>query len=127
VHKGRPPKDDGEVKEVLWRIWKVSEPPCGKRLKALLSQWRPHYDREYGRLWKNLRSRVLSMSAAQIDRLLLERKTRVGHRGRCGTKPGGFLKTQIPIRTDNWDITRPVYLEADTVAHCGGSLEGASA
>jgi hypothetical protein len=62
--------------------------------------------------------------AAQIDRLLAARKTRVGHRGRCGTKPGGLLKTQIPIRTDNWDITRPGYLEADTVAHCGGSLEG---
>jgi hypothetical protein len=35
-----------------------------------------------------------------------------------------LLKTQIPIRTDNWDITRPGFLEADTVAHCGGSLEG---
>lgn len=45
-------------------------------------------------------------------------------RGRCGTKPGGLLKTQIPIRTDNWDISGPGYLEADTVAHCGASLEG---
>jgi hypothetical protein len=35
-----------------------------------------------------------------------------------------LLKTQIPIRTDNWDITRSGFLEADTVAHCGGSLEG---
>jgi hypothetical protein len=35
-----------------------------------------------------------------------------------------LLKTQIPIRTDNWDITRPGFLEADTVAHCGGRLEG---
>jgi hypothetical protein len=36
------------------------------------------------------------------------------------------LKTQIPIRTDHWDITRPGFLEADTMADCGGSLEGDS-
>ncbi len=101
----------------------MAEQPCGKRLKALLPQWLPHYEREHGRLEKDLRSRVLSISAAQADWLLAARKTRVGHRGRCGTKPGGLLKTQIPIRTDNWDITRPGFLEADTVAHCGGSLE----
>jgi len=35
-----------------------------------------------------------------------------------------LLKHQIPIRTDNWDVTVPGYLEADTVAHCGNSLEG---
>ena len=51
---------------------------------------------------------------------------RVQHplRGRCGTKPGGLLKTQIPIRTGTWDVTRPGYLEADRVAHCGSSLVG---
>jgi len=41
-----------------------------------------------------------------------------------GTKPGSLLRTEIPIRTDNWDITQPGFLEADTVAHCGGSLAG---
>jgi hypothetical protein len=92
VRKGRPPKYNGEVEQVLWRILKVSEQPCGKMLKALMPQWPPHYEDEYGRLGKDLRSRVLSISAAQIDRLLAARKTRVGHRGRCGTKPGGFSK-----------------------------------
>ena len=64
------------------------------------------------------------ISAAQVDRLLRPHKTRLKHRGRCGTKPGGLLKHHIPIRTDNWDVSRPGYLEADTVAHCGESLEG---
>ena len=41
-----------------------------------------------------------------------------------GTKPGRLLKNQIPIRTDNWDITQPGFMEVDTVAHCGNSLEG---
>lgn len=124
VRKGRPPEYGEEVVEVLWRIWKVSEQPCGKRLKALLPTWLPHYEAERGPLGRGLRRKVLSVSAAQIDRLLASRKAGSGHRGRSGTKPGGLLKTQIPIRTDNWDINRPGFLEADTVAHCGGSLEG---
>lgn len=124
LRKGRPPSYGEEVLEVLWRVWKAAEQPCGKRMKALLPTWLPHYEAGYGRLDKPLRQKVLAISAAQIDRLLAARKVRVGHRGRCGTKPGGILKTQIPIRTDNWDITRPGFLEADTVAHCGGSLEG---
>ena len=39
-------------------------------------------------------------------------------RRRCGTKPRGLLKTQLSIRTDNSDITRPGFLEADMVAIC---------
>jgi hypothetical protein len=31
---------------------------------------------------------------------------------------------QIPIRTDNHDIDRPGFLEADTLAHCGTSMAG---
>ena len=41
ARKGRPPKFEGEVEEMLWRIWKVSEQLCVKRLKALLPQWLP--------------------------------------------------------------------------------------
>ncbi len=44
--------------------------------------------------------------------------------GRCGTKPGSLLKTEMPIRTGSWDLTQPGYLEADSVAHCGASLAG---
>lgn len=124
VRKGRPPKYGPEVTEVFWRIWRVSEQPCGKRLAEMRALWLPHYEARHGRLDAALRGRVMSASAAQIDRLLAPRKAHGGARGRCGTKPGGLLKTHIPIRTDNWDITRPGYLEADTVAHCGESLEG---
>ena len=45
-------------------------------------------------------------------------------RGRCGTKPGSFLKTEIPIRAGTWDLSQPGYLEADSVAHCRASLAG---
>lgn len=122
--KGRPPTYGTEVVEVLKRLWKVAEQPCGKRLAALRKQWLPYYEEEYGKLARPVRRSVLKVSAAQIDRLLRPYKIKNGARGRSGTKPGSLLKTQIPIRTSNWDIIVPGYLEADTVAHCGGSLEG---
>ena len=122
--KGRPPIYDEAVAEVFWSISKVAEYPCGKRLAAMRKLWLPYYEAHHGRLHPLLRKKVTAISAAQIDRLLAPRKARYGGRGRSGTKPGGLLKTQIPIRTDNWDIDRPGYLEADTVAHCGTRLEG---
>lgn len=124
VRKGRPPKYGPEVEEVFYRLWKAAEQPCGKRLAALRELWLPYYEKEYGKLAQALREKVLAISPAQIDRLLAPRKARAGGKGRCGTKPGGLLKNQIPIRTSNWDISRPGFLEADTVAHCGNSLEG---
>ena len=144
VRKGRPPEYGAEVVEVLWRIWKVAEQPCGKRLAAMLELWLPHYQAEHGRLPASVCEELRRISPAQpersgdrqpqaarrvseanqIDRLLAPRKARIKHRGRCGTKPGSLLKHHIPIRTDNWDITRPGWLEADSVAHCGTSLEG---
>ncbi|MEM8952806.1 MAG: hypothetical protein AAGD22_01520 [Verrucomicrobiota bacterium] len=73
---------------------------------------------------RKVRQEIKAISAAQIDRLLAPRKARAGGKGRCGTKPGTLIETQIPIRTDHWDVTAPGYLEADSVAHCGSSMEG---
>lgn len=123
-NKGRPSLYGKETEEVFWRIWKVSEQPCGKRLVSMRELWLPFYEQAYGRLSALVKEKVLSISAAQIDRLLVFRKVRLKYKGRSGTKPGSLLKTQIPIRSGNWDITRPGFLEADSVAHCGSSLQG---
>jgi hypothetical protein len=56
--------------------------------------------------------------------LLAVCRARLGARGRCGTRPGTLLRTQIPVRTEHWDVHGPGYLEADTVAHCGNSMAG---
>ena len=124
MRKGRPPEYGPEVVEVLWRIWRVAEQPCGKRLVAMLELWLPHYEAEHGKLSAKVRKQLRAISAAHVDRMLAPRKAQSKHRGRSGTKPGSLLKHHIPIRTDNWDVTKPGWLEADTVAHCGGSLEG---
>jgi len=44
--------------------------------------------------------------------------------GLSTTKPGSLLKKHIPIRVNQWDETKPGFLEADTVAHCGTSMAG---
>ncbi len=89
VRKGRPPQYGLEVAEVLWRLWKAAEQPCGKRLVALIDLWLPHYEAEHDKLPASVRRQVRQISAAQADRLLAPRKAQIKHRGR-GTKPGSL-------------------------------------
>lgn len=115
---------DGSVLAPLKVIWLAGEQMCSKRLKGALALWLPFYEQEYGALAESVRQKLLRMSAATVDRLLKPERARYPGKGLCGTRPGGLLKHQIPIRTDNDDVDRPGYLEADTVAHCGNSLAG---
>lgn len=112
------------ILEPLIKIWLASYQMCSKKLKAALPLWLPFYEVEYGRLADEVRIKLLKMSPATIDRLLKPSKVQYKRKGLSGTKPGTLLKNQIPIRTDNWDITKPGFCEADTVAHCGNSLLG---
>jgi len=122
--KGRPPLYPKEVVDVLQTIWSMAEQPCGKRLVPILALWLPAYEDHHGALSAEIRHKVLGISPAQADRLLAPRKAEEPRRRRCGTKPGGRLKNQIPIRTRHEGVDAPGWLEADTVAHCGGSMEG---
>jgi hypothetical protein len=111
--KGRPPVYGKEVEEVLYQIWKAAKQPSSKRLVLLRQLWIAGYEKLYGKLDAEVRRKVMAVSAAQIDQILAPRKVREGEGRRCGTKPGGLLKTQIPVRTDNWewiglDIWRPI-------------------
>jgi hypothetical protein len=46
-------------------------------------------------------------------------------RGRCHTKPGSLLKSQIPVRTwADWDDAQPGFVEIDLVGHDGGNASG---
>lgn len=123
--RGGPRRRDGEEeKTVLKAIWLAAEQPCGKRLKAAVPLWLPHYEKGPCRLEAAVRERLLKMSAATMDRMLQAVKIQLGSRGRCGTRPGTLLRTQIPVRTEHWDVEKPGYLEADPVAHCGASMSG---
>jgi hypothetical protein len=123
AHPG-PERLYDSIEPLVRKIWLTAEQPCGKRLVPILRQWLPYYERRFERLSGRQRQLVKQVSAATLDRLLAPARTQHSGRGRCGTKPGNFLRTEIPIRTGTWDLNQPGYLEADSVAHCGASLAG---
>jgi hypothetical protein len=123
VHPGPEPQYE-MIEPVVRQVWLTAEQPCGKRLAPILRQWLPYYERRFGQLSGRQRQLVRQVSAATLDRLLAGARAEHSGRGRCGTKPGSLLRSEIPIRTGTWDLSRPGYLEADSVAHCGGSLAG---
>ncbi len=122
---GPKKKYNAAVLEPLKAIWLLSEQMCSKRLAAALPIWLPFYEQAHGALEPAVRQKLLSISPATIDRLLKKVRARYPGKGLSGTRHGPVaLKRRIPIRTDNWDIHQPGFLEADTVAHCGDSLSG---
>lgn len=109
---------------ILKRIWLTTDQMCSKRLKAAIKEWLPHFEETYGALNDAVRGQMLSISHSTIDALLAPARVQHTRHGKSGTKPGRLLKTQIPVKTDHWDVTMPGFFEADTVAHCGNSLAG---
>jgi hypothetical protein len=122
--RGRPRHYDSGLLEIVQVFWAAGEQMCGKRLAAALPQWLPHYQRHHGKLSSRRREELLRISPASLDRLLAPLRVQASLRGLGGTKPGTLLKRQIAIQTESWDEKEPGFLEADTVAHCGESLNG---
>ncbi len=112
-------------KHALFLVWNAPNRICAKRLipflPTLVEALEQH---EHLHLTEECRRQLLSMSAATADRLLRSQRKR-GQRGLSTTRAGTLLKQQIPIRTfQEWHETRPGFLEADLVAHCGADIEG---
>jgi len=95
--------------------------PCSARLKTSLPLWLPSYGPKLSP--QDLKA-LNTISAPTIDRRLKPVRVHYKKRGRATTKPGTLLRKQIPIKTNQWDETRPGFLEADTVAHCGDTMAG---
>jgi len=119
--RGRPREYDPEqLLKPLKVIWLAALQPCGKRLVSALPEWVPAYEEDHRKLNSDVRESLLSASAATLDRLL--RPARAQHRRRGATRPGTLLRQEIPIRTE-WSEEGAGFLEIDTVAMCGGSLD----
>ena len=118
---GRKKKYDELVHEVLRAIWLLNHQLCSKLLKAALPLWLPAYEQENGLLADEVRAKLNQISPAQIDRLLKGDRVSTGLWRQSGNKPGVALRSTVPIRTE-WNVHEPGWLEADTVAHCGGSM-----
>jgi len=119
-----PTYRDTALLEPLKRIWFATDQMCSKKLQAAIPLWLPFYEQEYGALDAGIKTKLLAISPSTIDRTLKPVRVTGKIKGLCGTKPGTLLKNQIPIKTHNWDVSKPGFFEADTVAHCGNSLYG---
>lgn len=109
---------DEAVKEALIVLWEASDRICGKRLKALLPVLVPALEK-HGSLCLDaaVREKLLSASAATIDRLLGNAKA--GVRGPAPRTPRAktAVQRQVPVRTfADWDNPRPGYVEVDLVS-----------
>jgi hypothetical protein len=119
--RGRPREYSAEqLLKPLKVIWLAALQPCGKRLVSAMPEWVPAYEQDHRKLDSEVRESLLSASAATLDRLLAP--ARAQHRRRRTTRPGTLLRQEIPIRTE-WSEEGAGYLEIDTVALCGGSLD----
>lgn len=117
---GRPKEyEPGRLLPVLKPIWFAAQQPCGPRFAALLPEWLPAYEADHRKLDSDLRQALLRVSGRTLDRLMGPFRSRGGL---SGTRPGSLLRQSIPIR-GLWEEEGPGWLEVDTVALCGGSLD----
>ena len=114
--------DDPMIVDVLTDIWTTANLPCAKRLKAILPEWLPHFEKYI--IPEDIENKLLRISPATIDRLMGQFRSKYTKRGLATTKPGAILQKRIPVKTNQWDETVPGFIEADTVAHCGNTTEG---
>lgn len=123
--KGRQKVYEGEVVQLLIRIWEISGRICSKRLHPFLPEMVSVLERHNEiQLSAENKELLLRMSRSTIDRRL--QPARFEHRrGLSTTKPGSLLKKAIPVRTyAQWDDARPGFVEMDLVAHCGETTAG---
>lgn len=129
----KPPRDrrqairyGADVRGALVVLWEASDRLCSKRLKPLIPVLLPALER-HGRLdvGAELRDKLLTVSAATMDRLLSEVRVvaRGGQRRRAGMSSA--VRRSVPIRTfGDWDDPLPGFVEVDFVAHSGTSSSG---
>ncbi len=123
---GRPRLYDEAVREALVMLWEASDRICGRRLRALLPTLIPALERHgHLALTPVIREKLLTASAATLDRLLAQTRATV----RAVTRPRSRAKPKVqravPVRTfGDWKDPAPGFVEADLVEHCGATMAG---
>jgi hypothetical protein len=127
-HNGRVPNKIGReaVQEALVVVWEAADRICGKRLKALLPPLVEAMERHgHMQLEADVRSQLLALSAATIDRRLraVREKATGGRKKRKGAL--NRVRKLVAVRTfGDWGDPSPGYMEADLVVHCGTRAVG---
>jgi hypothetical protein len=117
---------DEAVREALILLWEASDRICGKRLKPLVPVLVEAMERHgHLSLADEVRSRLLSMSAATIDRSLTAVRDQAGGRKRRRAVASPSMRRSVPVRTfSDWNDPPPGFFEADLVAHSGPRADG---
>jgi hypothetical protein len=117
---------DEAVRQALTVLWEAGDRICGKRLRALIPVLIDAMERHgHLKLDAVVRTRVLGVSAATIDRLLGPEREAAGHARRRRWGAGSAIRQSVPVRTfADWGDPPPGYCECDMVEHCGGMKEG---
>jgi len=124
--KSRRWKYDGDVINVVTKIWELLEFPCGARLQPVLISTLDAMVRSKEISVNNeIREKLGQIKSKTLDRRLKkEREVRKLSRSRGTTRHGSLLKSSIPIRITNWDTSEVGFMEMDTVASNGGDPSG---
>jgi len=122
----RPQIYNEATRQALIVLWEASDRICGKRLKPLLpiliSSMEQH---GHLKLDDQVRTLLLQMSAATIDRALKSVRETAGGRRRRRSVASSALKRSIPIRKfSDWGDPAPGFIEADLVSHSGPNARG---
>lgn len=98
---------------------------CSKKMAASMPTWLPYYLQPG--LTLAIKEQLIRMSPATIDRLLRPHRAKIGRGRRSGTRKGykpKYIMQKIPLIDGSIRPTRPGFVQADTVSHCGGNLTG---
>lgn len=99
-----------------------------KAMKVAFEVWLPRMAEGEGKIPENIYKDFLVMSASTLDRLLKNHRRAYWKKHRSGTKSSRgytrFFKETVPLRKFEEKPTKPGFIEADTVAHCGESMAG---
>lgn len=125
--RGRPGKRYGaDVASALEWLWAANGYLCSERLVPSLPLMMDLAQAEGS--WgfsEAVREKLLRISVSTCERLLRPHKAAFRPAGRCMTRPGSMLKSQIPVRTwSDWSETEPGYCEMDLVHHCDNDTYG---
>jgi hypothetical protein len=123
---GRPRRYGPEVATAAEVLWEAVGQIGAKRLHPFIA---PLVKRLTAcgelRVTPATEAALAQVSVATLERLLAGARRTRPRRGVTTTRPGTWLKQQIPMRTfAEWDDAQPGFLEIDLVAHCGPRSEG---
>src|ERR1700730_16875360 len=91
---------DEAVREALIVVWEASDRICSKRLRPLLPILVEAMERHgHLQLVPEVRSRLLAMSAATIDRALRDIRQQAGTATRRRSPPSAAIRRSVPVRT----------------------------